>query len=119
MNGRMPVGKRAVILPLRPADDTHNRHHDRTRRPDPSAQVTALLQYVDGELLCYRADHPALLCARQKAEWDPQLAWLQARYGIAMAVTQGIMPLSQSQAYRWHGRAYWTKWITPRLRHWA
>ncbi|WEQ53442.1 hypothetical protein LV478_08070 [Komagataeibacter oboediens] len=73
--------------------------------PDPSAQVTALLQYVDGELLCYRADHPALLCARQKAEWDPQLAWLQARYGIAMAVTQGIMPLSQSQAVQvaWQG----------------
>ncbi|WP_282760992.1 ATP12 family chaperone protein [Komagataeibacter saccharivorans] len=65
--------------------------------PDPAAQVAALLQYVDGELLCYRADYPAQLCTRQKAEWDPQLAWLRARHGIDMAVTQGIMPLVQPQ----------------------
>ncbi|MCE2565842.1 ATP12 family chaperone protein [Komagataeibacter sp. FNDCF1] len=64
--------------------------------PDPAAQVTALLQYVDGELLCYRADHPAMLCARQHEQWDPQLAWLRARHGIDMAVTTGIMPLVQA-----------------------
>ncbi|MGS0647522.1 ATP12 family chaperone protein [Komagataeibacter melomenusus] len=66
--------------------------------PDPQAQVAALLHYVDGELLCYRADYPAPLCRQQQAEWDPQLAWLRARHGIDMAVTTGIMPLVQSPA---------------------
>ncbi|MFT8711927.1 ATP12 family chaperone protein [Komagataeibacter rhaeticus] len=63
--------------------------------PDPAAQVTALLQYVDGELLCYRADYPAQLRTRQHEQWDPQLAWLRARHGIDMAVTTGVMPLVQ------------------------
>ncbi|BAK84898.1 ATP12 family chaperone protein [Komagataeibacter medellinensis] len=65
--------------------------------PDPMAQVAALLQYVDGELLCYRADYPAQLCARQHELWDPQLAWLRARHGIDMTVTTGIMPLVQAE----------------------
>ncbi|AQU88151.1 hypothetical protein B0W47_12515 [Komagataeibacter nataicola] len=64
--------------------------------PDPAAQVTALLHYVDGELLCYRADYPAPLCREQQALWNPQLAWLRARHDIDMAVTTGIMPLVQS-----------------------
>ncbi|GAB6967841.1 ATPase [Komagataeibacter kakiaceti JCM 25156] len=64
--------------------------------PEPAAQVAALMQYVDGELLCYRAEHPARLCAAEREEWDPQLAWLRARHGIDMAVTHGIMPLAQS-----------------------
>lgn len=63
--------------------------------PDRAAQVAALLHYVDGELLCYRADYPAPLRARQHELWDPQLAWLRARHGIDMAVTTGIMPLVQ------------------------
>ncbi|KON64118.1 ATP12 chaperone protein [Komagataeibacter europaeus] len=83
--------------------------------PDPAAQVTALLQYVDGELLCYRADHPALLCERQKAEWDPQLAWLHARHGIDMAVTQGIMPLSQSPEVQAAWRGILEKMDNPTL----
>ena len=66
--------------------------------PQPAAQVAALMQYVDGELLCYRADHPARLCRAEEEEWDPQLAWLRARHGIDMAVTHGIMPLAQSAA---------------------
>lgn len=64
--------------------------------PDREATVTALLQYANGELLCYRATHPATLCERQAAQWTPWLDWLRARYGIALRTTEGVMPITQT-----------------------
>ncbi|PYD76470.1 ATP12 family chaperone protein [Novacetimonas pomaceti] len=64
--------------------------------PDREATVDALLRYADGELLCYRATHPATLCERQAAQWAPWVDWLRERHGITLRTTQGIMPISQS-----------------------
>ncbi len=65
--------------------------------PDRDATVQSLLGYVDGELLCYRAAHPAELRARQQAEWQPWLHWCAVRHGIRMRVTEGVMPVSQPE----------------------
>ena len=64
--------------------------------PDREATVTALLHYANGELLCYRATHPATLCERQAAQWTPWLDWLRERYGIALRTTEGVMPITQT-----------------------
>ncbi|PYD72432.1 hypothetical protein CFR74_09840 [Novacetimonas hansenii] len=64
--------------------------------PDREATVTALLQYANGELLCYRATHPATLCERQAAQWAPWLDWLRERYGITLRTTEGVMPITQT-----------------------
>ncbi len=50
------------------------------------------------DLLCYRADQPEALVARQAAAWDPLLAWAQGRYGVTFTVTTGIMPVDQPPA---------------------
>ncbi len=63
--------------------------------PGRAAIVTSLLGYVDGELLCYRATHPAELRARQQAEWQPWLDWCASRHGIRLRTTEGVMPVSQ------------------------
>ena len=68
--------------------------------PDRAPIVASLLGYVDGELLCYRATHPAELRARQGAEWQPWLDWLAGRHGIRLRVTEGVMPVSQPQEAR-------------------
>ncbi|MGF1604951.1 MAG: ATP12 family chaperone protein [Rhodothalassiaceae bacterium] len=52
--------------------------------------------FIEGELLCYRADHPEDLRARQAAAWDAHLAWAEGRLGHAFTQTVGIMPVAQA-----------------------
>ena len=63
--------------------------------PDPSLFVTQIAAYAETDLLCYRADAPATLVARQADAWDPLLAWARTRYGIALKVTAGIVHVAQ------------------------
>ncbi len=65
--------------------------------PNRAAVVASLLGYVDGELLCYRATHPAELRARQQAEWQPWLDWCAGRHGVHLRTTDGVMPVSQPE----------------------
>ncbi|MBO9574328.1 MAG: ATPase [Sphingobium sp.] len=51
--------------------------------------------YAASDLLCYRADDPAELVARQAALWDPLLEWARGRYDVSFLVTGGIMPVEQ------------------------
>ena len=61
------------------------------------AEVADLLaDYGDSDLLCYRADSPAELCARQAEAWDPLLDWLEDTYGVRLTVQSGIMHSPQA-----------------------
>ncbi len=51
--------------------------------------------YGETDLLCYRADSPAELVARQRAAWDPLLEWSAGRFGVQWNVTTGVMPTPQ------------------------
>lgn len=62
------------------------------RRP---AIVDEIAAYAGTDLVCYRADAPAELAARQHAAWQPLLDWAAARYGAALVVTQGVVPRPQ------------------------
>jgi len=53
--------------------------------------VDHLVQYGDTDLLCYRADAPAALAARQAAGWDPYLDWAARELGARLHPRQGIM----------------------------
>lgn len=59
--------------------------------PDPAAFAAGLAVFAESDLLCYRADSPAPLVARQAAAWDPLLDWARATYGVDFVVTTGIM----------------------------
>lgn len=59
------------------------------------AVVDELLRYGGSDLLCYRAEAPEALVARQAALWDPELAWAEARFGARLLVTAGVMPVTQ------------------------
>jgi chaperone required for assembly of F1-ATPase len=54
--------------------------------------------YAGTDLLCYRAETPPALVARQDAVWQPLIDWAATRYGAALAVTTGIVPAPQSPA---------------------
>lgn len=54
-----------------------------------------IARYGESDLLCYRADGPAELVARQAALWDPLLDWARMRYDVAFRTTQGIIHVAQ------------------------
>ncbi|MHA7876712.1 ATP12 family chaperone protein [Roseivivax sp.] len=61
------------------------------------AEVADMLAaYGDSDLLCYRADAPVELVARQAETWDPYLDWAEARYGARLAPRTGIMHAPQA-----------------------
>lgn len=63
--------------------------------PNHAAFAAGVARYGASDLLCYRADGPAALVARQAAAWDPLLDWARGRYDVAFAVTSGIIPVAQ------------------------
>ena len=63
--------------------------------PDPQRFVADLAHYGETDVLCYRADTPPDLVARQASVWDPLLDWARARYDIAFVVTPGIVHQAQ------------------------
>jgi chaperone required for assembly of F1-ATPase len=52
--------------------------------------------YAATDLVCYRAEGPAELVARQVAQWDPLIDWLRARYDVALQIAAGVMAIPQS-----------------------
>ena len=60
--------------------------------------VAEVANYAGTDLVCYRAEHPLALVARQQAEWQPLLDWAMRRYDAGLAVTHGILPQPQSPA---------------------
>lgn len=66
--------------------------------PDPAAFAAGLAAYGESDLLCYRAEDPEPLVARQQAAWDPVLAWARQRYDVTFAITAGVMHVVQSPA---------------------
>jgi chaperone required for assembly of F1-ATPase len=60
--------------------------------------VAETANYAATDLVCYRAEHPPALAARQHAVWQPLVDWAALRYDAALAVTEGIVPAAQSPA---------------------
>lgn len=60
------------------------------------AEVADMLAaYGDADLLCYRADAPEELVARQRATWDPYLDWAGAHLGARLHPRTGVIHESQ------------------------
>lgn len=60
--------------------------------------VGLLADYGGSDLLCYRAEGPAGLVARQAAGWDPLLLWAAEALDAPLVVTEGIVPVAQPAA---------------------
>jgi chaperone required for assembly of F1-ATPase len=58
--------------------------------------IDEALAYLATDLVCYRAERPESLVARQQAVWDPPLAWLMRRYDVKLNITGGVMAVAQS-----------------------
>lgn len=69
---------------------------DRVAADAPSF-AQGLARYGESDLLCYRADGPETLAARQRDLWDPLLAWARQRFDVDLETTCGVMHRPQHQ----------------------
>ena len=54
-----------------------------------------IAEYGDADLLCYRADTPAELAARQAEAWDPLLDWADKTLGAKLESRTGVLHAPQ------------------------
>jgi len=54
-------------------------------------------RYAGSDLLCYFAEEPEALVARQAAAWEPLLAWAEAELGLPLNRATGILPCAQPE----------------------
>ena len=63
--------------------------------PNRSAVAELIAEYGGTDLLCYRADRPEELVARQAEAWQPWLDWAARELGAPLTVVTGLMPVAQ------------------------
>ncbi|MFK7838048.1 MAG: ATP12 family chaperone protein [Sulfitobacter sp.] len=82
---------------LMPATKTANAAIDKVAVQH--AEVADMLAaYGDSDLLCYRADSPDGLVARQAEAWDPMLDWAADTLGARLLPRTGVMHAPQATA---------------------
>ena len=59
------------------------------------ATVESIVRFAASDLLCYFADHPVSLVARQEATWRPLIDWARDAHGLAFETTAGIVHRAQ------------------------
>src|ERR1043165_4499503 len=64
--------------------------------PAPVADEVA--KYLGSDLLCYRADTPAGLVARQAQHWDPILDWAREALGARFVLAEGVVFVAQPES---------------------
>lgn len=61
----------------------------------PAGVTEDVAKYLGSDLVCYRADAPEGLVARQSEHWDPVLAWARNALGAHFIQVQGVMFAAQ------------------------
>lgn len=62
---------------------------------DPQAVFEDILRFSSSDMLCYRADGPDGLVARQIERWDPLIDWAASSVGARFVLIEGVMPQDQ------------------------
>jgi chaperone required for assembly of F1-ATPase len=59
------------------------------------AMTKSVLEYLDTDLLCYRAEEPPALAQKQAVTWDPHLAWFSQNFEAILLTTTKLEALTQ------------------------
>jgi chaperone required for assembly of F1-ATPase len=62
------------------------------------AVLDDLIAFAGSDLLCYRAEGPEGLIAKQNEHWDPVLAWAKQELGAKLKLSQGIVNVAQPRS---------------------
>lgn len=89
--------EKAVNPETMPFTRTANSAIDKVR-PQFAAVADMLADYGGSDLLCYRAEGPAGLVARQAQSWDPLLDWARDDLAAPLRQATGVMHVAQPEA---------------------
>ncbi|MET0923130.1 MAG: ATP12 family protein [Xanthobacteraceae bacterium] len=64
----------------------------------PAAVAAEAEKYLASDLVCYRAEGPDGLVARQAGAWDPVIAWAREAMGARFVVAAGMVFVAQPDA---------------------
>ena len=67
-------------------------------KPRFDAVAHDIAHFAGTDMLCYRADEPVDLAARQREVWTPYLDWARDNLNAPLQTTSGIMPVQQDEA---------------------
>ncbi len=62
---------------------------------DPQAVLEDVLRFSASDMVCYRAEGPDGLVARQADAWDPVLDWARSTLGLRFNLAEGVMHVEQ------------------------
>lgn len=65
--------------------------------PDKESFAAGLARYAENDLICYRAEGPPALVARQAESWDALLTWARRRYDVDFTCVSGVMHAPQPE----------------------
>lgn len=65
--------------------------------PERAMIVDQLIKYAATDLVCYHADFPPALAERQRASWQPLLDWAATHLDAPLAVTTGVIAITQPE----------------------
>jgi chaperone required for assembly of F1-ATPase len=65
---------------------------------DHAGAVATVARYGETDLLCYRADFPPKLAARQNDAWQPLLDWAALALDARLVTTAGVIAVRQDPA---------------------
>ncbi len=63
--------------------------------PEHETAIDQIAAYATSDLVCYRAETPADLVARQTAAWQPLVKWAAEALAAELVVTRGVVPVTQ------------------------
>ncbi|MFC0245295.1 ATP12 family chaperone protein [Falsochrobactrum ovis] len=61
---------------------------------DPQAVIEDILRFAGTDMICYRAESPKELVARQTERWDPLIDWMDS-LGARFSLAEGVMHVEQ------------------------
>ena len=65
-------------------------------REEKNSYINDIINFIDTDLICYRADNPIDLVSHQNKYWDPIVSLIEKYINTKVSVFKGVMPSQQN-----------------------
>jgi len=65
-------------------------------REEKNSYINDIINFIDTDLICYRADNPIDLVSFQNKHWDPIILLIEKYINTNLSVFKGVMPSQQN-----------------------
>ena len=65
-------------------------------REEKNSYINDIINFIDTDLICYRADNPIDLVSHQNKQWDPIISLIEKYINTKVSIFKGVMPSQQN-----------------------